>query len=74
MKKSKVTMGSPSGGSRTLGVLEKRYGASKKLAQEDSKIALGKAQKAKTMTGQPDQNPIIIDPEKQGLTNSQTLS
>ncbi len=66
MSKSKQ-MGPPSGGSRTLGVLEKRYGASKKLAQEDMKIALAKAQKAKTITGQSDQNPIIIHPEKPGL-------
>ena len=66
MGKSKQ-MGPPSGGSKTLGVLERRYGASKKLAQEDTKVALAKAQKAKTVTGQPDQNPVIINPEKPGL-------
>lgn len=60
-------MGPSSGGTGTLGVLEKRYGASKRLAQEDTKVALEKVRKSKTLTGQPDQNPIEINPVKPGL-------
>lgn len=65
-------------GSGTLGTLEHRYGSSKKLAQEATKVALQKAtdQKmlnpGKTATGQP-ADPIEIDPVKAGM-QSQTYS
>ena len=65
-------------GSGTLGTLEHRYGSSKKLAQEATKVALQKAtdQKmlnpGKTATGQP-ADPIELDPVKAGM-QSQTYS
>jgi hypothetical protein len=65
-------------GNDKLGTLEHRYGSSKKLAQEATKVALQKAtdQKmlnpGKTATGQP-ADPIELDPVKQGM-QSQTYN
>ena len=65
-------------GSGSLGALEHRYGSSKKLAQEATKVALQKAADQKvqnpglTMTKQP-ADPVELDPVKQGM-QSQTYS
>lgn len=48
-------------GPSTLGALERRYNVTRKLAEEDSVVALKKAQKMK-------QAAIEINPEKPDLT------
>jgi hypothetical protein len=64
-------------GAGSLGALEHRYGSSKKLAQEATKVALQKAtdQKSlnpgKTATGQL-ADPVAIDPVTMGMQQSQT--
>ncbi len=71
MNKIPPQKGAKSQGGGSLGALEHRYGSSKKLAQEATKVALQKAtdQKildpGKTATGQP-ADQIAIDP----VTNS----
>lgn len=79
MRRGRFQSGITSDGSRTLGALEKRhdYGVSRKLAQEDTKVALQKAtdmkqQAAKTETGKPFLG-VEIHPTKQGM-QSQTYS
>ena len=62
-------MGSPEEGSRTLGVIEKRYGTTKKLAAEGSKGALSKVKNMKankTDTGKP-ADPVELDPVKNDI-------
>ena len=70
--------GSKEQGSGSLGALEHRYGSSKKLAQEATKVALQKAADQKmldpgiTMTKQK-ADVVELDPVKQGM-QSQTYS
>ena len=70
--------GSKEQGSGSLGTLEHRYGSSKKLAQEATKVALQKAADQKmldpgiTMTKQK-ADVVELDPVKQGM-QSQTYS
>ena len=77
MNKVPPQKGAPSQGSGKLGALETRYGTSKKLAQEATKVALQKAtdQKSlnpgKTATGQP-ADQVLIDPVSIG-TQSQSI-
>jgi len=78
MNKVPSQKGTKEQGSGSLGALEHRYGSSKKLAQEATKVALQKAtdQKmlnpGKTATGQL-ADPIELDPVKAGM-QSQTYS
>ena len=72
MNKVPSQKGTKEQGSGSLGALEHRYGSSKKLAQEATKVALQKAtdQKmlnpGKTATGQP-ADPIEVNPVKAGM-------
>lgn len=65
----KKQMGNPKGGSETLGKIEKRYGTTKKLAEEGTEKALSKVNKLKknkTETGRP-ADPVEKDPIKSDI-------